>query len=347
MNDKPLVSVVTGIYNVAKFLPNGLYYILNQTYKNIEVILVDDGSTDSSGLICDNVAREDCRVKVIHKRNGGLGSARNSGIEAARGKYIYFFDVDDEIDENLLSYNVEVIEQQKVDMIIFGYTNVEQKYNSETVVSFPEIKINSNDDLKRVYVDLCVLKVNGFAWNKFYRKSFLDNNNLRFENQRIQQDEVFNLKVYKYLEKGFVSSKILYTYYVYDKGNTRSRFIPDRFDICKSVREHFENLRTFWNLKDSRFESYLNKRFYNGVMSCLLFNLTHPQCQWTKKQKQREMKRIMGDRLTKLAFDYAEKEEPSFEQKLYRKACRDESLLEIIVYTRLFRLFRYLYRKII
>ena len=341
------VSVIVPIYNVKKYINRGIENLLAQTYENFEIILVDDGSTDGSLEICTEWASKDDRILTLHQKNQGSGSARNSGIEAARGKYIYFFDVDDEIDENLLSYNVEVIEQQKVDMIIFGYTNVEQKYNSETVVSFPEIKINSNDDLKRVYVDLCVLKVNGFAWNKFYRKSFLDNNNLRFENQRIQQDEVFNLKVYKYLEKGFVSSKILYTYYVYDKGNTRSRFIPDRFDICKSVREHFETLRTFWNLKDSRFESYLNKRVYNGVMSCLLFNLTHPQCQWTKKQKQWEMKRSMGDRLTKLAFDYAEKEEPSFEQKLYRKACRDESLLEIIVYTRLFRLFRYLYRKII
>ena len=89
------------------------------------------------------------------------------------------------------------------------------------------------------FVDLFVLNMNGFPWNKFYRKSFLNKYGIKYENQRIQQDEVFNLKVYKRLEKAFISSEILYTYYIYSNGNTRSRFIYDRFDIYKSVRQHF------------------------------------------------------------------------------------------------------------
>ena len=148
------VSVIVPIYNVKKYINRGIENLLAQTYENFEIILVDDGSTDGSLEICTEWASKDDRILTLHQKNQGSGSARNSGIEAARGKYIYFFDVDDEIDENLLSYNVEVIEQQKVDMIIFGYTNVEQKYNSETVVSFPEIKINSNDDLKRMWISV-------------------------------------------------------------------------------------------------------------------------------------------------------------------------------------------------
>ena len=92
-----LISVVVPVYNVHSFLDNCVKSILNQTYKNIEIILVDDGSTDDSGLICDSYAKIDNRVKVIHKTNGGLSDARNVGIKNANGMYITFVDSDDEI----------------------------------------------------------------------------------------------------------------------------------------------------------------------------------------------------------------------------------------------------------
>lgn len=102
---KPLVSVIVPIYNVEKYLSKCIESIINQTLSNIEIILINDGSTDSSGVIADNYAKNDSRIKVIHKKNGGQGSARNIGIELASGEYIGFVDSDDWIDlDSMRSY---------------------------------------------------------------------------------------------------------------------------------------------------------------------------------------------------------------------------------------------------
>ena len=99
--NKPLISIVVPIYNVEAYLVNTVESILKQSYANLEVILVDDGSTDSSGKISDDLAKYDKRIRVVHKKNGGLSDARNIGIEMAEGKYLGFVDGDDFIDENM------------------------------------------------------------------------------------------------------------------------------------------------------------------------------------------------------------------------------------------------------
>ena len=331
-----MVSVIIPIYNVRSFIERGLNNVLSQTYQDIEILLSDDGSTDGSYEECKEWALKDTRICVLHQENKGAGAARNHGINKAKGEFIYFFDIDDQIRPDLMEYCVKTMNEKSVDFICFGYDNVETTFKSKVTISFPETIITSNQELKELFVDQFVLKVNGFPWNKFYRKSFLDKHNLRYEDQRIQQDEVFNLKCYRYLEKAYLSSAVLYTYYVYEKGNTRSRFIPSRFDIYKSVRNHFEELKKFWSLSDKRLDDYLKKRFYSNVMQCMLFNLIHPQCTWTKQQKEEEMKRIMNDPLTIQCFKYADNHEQGIEQRLYRKACRDKSITEIKCVVRLY-----------
>ena len=205
------ISVITPIYNVRRFIERGVREVLQQTYKDFELILVDDGSTDGSYEECQKWASVDKRIKVLHQQNTGAGGARNLGIDNANGEYIYFYDIDDKIQPDLLEYCVEKMEELDVDFICFGYENIETTYNSRVAVEFPEVHVTSNKDFKSLYVDQFVLKVNGFPWNKFYRKSFLDKNGLRYENQRIQQDEVFNLKCYRYVEKAYLSPEVLYT----------------------------------------------------------------------------------------------------------------------------------------
>lgn len=338
------VSVIVPIYNVEGFIDRGIKNLLAQTYRRFEIILVDDGSTDGSLNKCKSWAHKDERIRVFHQANQGSGAARNKGIDNAAGKYIYFFDIDDEISPNLLERNIERMELYDVDFLMFGFKCIETESPIECTISFPTQLICSNDELKHSFMDLVVFKMNGFPWNKFYRKSFLDKYNLRFENQRIQQDEVFNLKVYQYLEKAYVSSDVLYTYYIYYKGNTRSRFIPDRFDIYKSVRKHFEKLKEHWHLNDKRLDDYLNRRFYHNVIDCMMFNLTHPNCTFSNELVHEEMDRIMSDPLTGKAFDYARINEKGIEQQLYRIACRNKSLMQIKLLVSLFSFLRRLHK---
>lgn len=327
--NKVVVSVIVPIYNVGQFIDRGIKNLLSQTFLDFEIILVDDGSTDDSYERCLAWSKKDSRVRVLRQLNQGAGGARNTGIDNAKGEYIYFYDIDDEISNELLKHNVRIMESMNVDFILFGYKSKDIKYGIETIVSFSDEIIKSNAELKNRFVDLFVLNMNGFPWNKFYRKSFLNEYGIRYENQRIQQDEVFNLKVYQRLEKAFISSEILYKNYIYSKGNTRSRFISDRFDIYKSVRQHFEELRQFWKLNDKRFDDYLQYRFYQSVMTCMLFNLTHPQSTFSKQQAKDEIERIMDDPLTKESFEYADKTIKGVEHRLYRRACRKRNLWQI------------------
>ena len=335
-NSQPLVSVVIPIYNVRRFIERGLKYVLAQTYRDFEIILSDDGSTDGGYEECKRWAERDARVRVVHQENKGAGAARNHGIESAKGDFIYFFDIDDEISPNLLEYCVRTMNEKDVDFICFGYDNVETTYNSKVTVSFPEVRTSSNNELRDLFVDQFVLKVNGFPWNKFYRKSFLDKYHLRYEDQRIQQDEVFNLKCYQCLERAYLSPEVLYTYYIYEKGNTRSYFIPDRFDIYKSVRQHFNALKSFWSLNDKRLDNYLDKRFYISVLQCIFYNLVHANCLWTPEKKKCEINRIMDDQLTIMSFQYAEVYCCSFEHRLYRYVCRKRSFILIKICSKVF-----------
>ncbi len=323
------VSIIVPIYNVEGFIDRGIRNLLGQTYRKYEIILVDDGSTDGSLSKCKEWARKDEKIRVLHQDNQGAGGARNKGIDNAVGTYIYFFDIDDEISQDLLERNVEKMALYGVDFLMFGFKCLDTVYSTESTISFPRQLIKSNDEMKNSFMDLVIFKMNGFPWNKFYRKSFLNKYNLRFENQRIQQDEVFNLKVYRYLDNAYISSDVLYTYYVYSKGNTRSNFIPDRFDIYKSVRKHFEDLKEYWSFNDKRLDDFLNRRFYYDVIACMMFNLTHPLCTFSRKQADAEMNRIMNDPLTEKAFEYAKKNEKGIEQSIYRIVCRKKNLSQI------------------
>jgi glycosyltransferase involved in cell wall biosynthesis len=337
----PKISVIICCYNVAKWLKLGrLNNVYNQTYQNWELLLIDDGSTDETPAIIDAEAKKESRVRAFHKPNGGAGSARNMAIDNATGEYICAFDIDDELKPDMLEYCVGQMEANQVDMLVFGLEVHELYVNKVFNYSFGDKLITSNQELRDNYLDYFLFVPggsNGYFCNKCYRMSFLNKYHLRFENQRIQQDEVFNLLVYHYLEKCYISPRIFYIYYIYSSGNTRSRFIPDRFDIYKSVREHFEDLKSFWNLNDSRFDNYLDSRFYSGVMQCMIFNLTHTDCPWTKGEKKTEIARIMNDPLTLHSFRYAETHVNGIEHRLYRDACRKKSLLLINIYASLFR----------
>lgn len=335
--DNIIVSVIIPIYNVSRWIDKGMEIILNQSLKNIEVLLVDDGSTDDSAEKCQVWVDKDERVHLIRKENGGAGSARNAGMDVAKGRYVYFFDIDDVAKSNLLEYCSFKMDELQVDYMMFGFNMIEKGYvNSNIKCDHKEQLINSNSELKEVFADQMLLCTggNGFPWNKMYRLEFLNRHNLRFENQRIQQDEVFNLLVYRHLEKAYISSEVLYDYFIYSSGNTRSRFIPDRFDIYVSVREHFEDLFAYWNLRDERVSKCLDYRFFEGVKQTLRFNMFHPKCDWNDDRRKEELDRVMAHPFTKRAFDNMTNLD--FETSKFVSAFKAKSLMRIRFYNWLF-----------
>lgn len=333
------VSVIIPIYNVEKYIDRGLTNFLMQTYQDFEILLVDDGSTDDSPALCDAWAARYDRIRVFHKENGGAGSARNLGIDNANGEYIYFFDIDDLADEELLEYCVRTMDDTDADMMVFSFRNKDVTTGQEYEIVMDDIRINSNDELRNVYVGQFVMKLNGFPWNKIYRKSFLNEHHLRFEDLLIQQDEVFNLSTYPHVTKMIISSKVLYTYYIYNKGNTRSRFIPNRFDIYLTVNDRFRTLKEHWQLKDELLERYLHRRLWASTLEGLVQNLNSDCCTWTPKEMQSEIDRIANEAKIQEAIAYLISSS-SFEHRLYMKAIRKKSIKNLLRTRNMFKLLR-------
>lgn len=299
---KPLVTIAIAAYNVENFLDKGMESVFNQTYENIEILLVDDGSTDNTPQMCDEFAKKDNRVKVFHKENGGLGSARNVGIENANGDFLYFFDVDDTIEPELISENVRMAQEKKADLIIFGYYARLSNETSEELIALKEQEIHSNNDLKKAYAEelLWLKHGNGFAWNKFYRMSFIRKYGFRFGNQRIQQDEPFNMQLYLKLDNVYICPKAYYHYVLYVNGNAGSRYLPDKADIITDVYHKFMDFYNKWNLNDKKVLDYIQHRYVSGIFGVAGLNFYHKDCPYTNKERKKHIAEVIkSDELKK------------------------------------------------
>lgn len=300
MNPQPLVSIIIGLYNVERFLRRKrLQDIRQQTYPNLEIILVDDGSTDATGKIIDDLSKEDTRIQVIHKRNGGVSSARNCGLDIASGEFIYFCDVDDVLNPTLIEQSATLMQEHSIDMLIFGFNVIYANglFPSETV-QFDDLLVESNDELKEILVSklLDILPCgNGFLWNKLYHREFIERNHFRFDDLQLQQDEVFNMQIYPKVERMYVSSAVLYDYYVYESGNNRSRYIPNRFDIYHSIYKRMTSICSLWGIIDQHCHEFITEKFYKGLVATFLDNPFYKGSPYKYKDRKREFKEILSN----------------------------------------------------
>ncbi|MCR5608438.1 MAG: glycosyltransferase [Lachnospiraceae bacterium] len=183
-----LVSVIVPVYNVADYLRAGLDSIINQTYENLQIIVVDDGSTDGSGAICDEYAAFDNRIQVIHKENGGLSSARNSGLSIAEGEYVYFFDSDDYVDASIIERLLTTMQETDSDLVCCNKVKVYEDVQGRVDYSNYEAKtyeINSEEIRTHVVVnDFLRYKFGYEVWNKLFKMSIIKNKNIIFEDNK-------------------------------------------------------------------------------------------------------------------------------------------------------------------
>ena len=328
-----LTSIIVGCYNVASWLrEKKLSCLRQQSYKQIELILVDDGSTDDTPHLLHELSREDSRIRIITKANGGLGSARNAGLDAAQGEFIWFYDVDDEADFYLVEKNVEWMTTHHTDLNVFGFIATTVNTGGNETISFPDKLIESNAQLHENFLDTLffVRYGNGFAWNKFYRREFLERHHIRFGHQRIQQDELFNLQVYPHAERVYLSSDPLYHYFIYELGNTRSRYIPDRYAIHLSIYDGISQFAQQWKITDERLHARAIRRLYEGMSQTIRFNTFHPDAPFTRHEQREEIVHILRHPMSQMCINYMYHHRPkSLESRLYLQAYRHQSVLGI------------------
>ena len=206
---KDLISIIVPVYNAEKFLKRCVESIIAQSYKNIEIILVNDGSEDKSRELCDEFARKDCRIKVVHKKNEGVSSARNEGINQSKGKYISFVDADDWIERDFLFEMYNKLKQYNVNYVTCGYNRVYENHTDIINNDLTEELISANDYIIKI---LNVQNGYGFVHMKLISKDAIED--IRFDtNISVGEDAFFNIKLCKKIDKFLIYNKPLYNYY--------------------------------------------------------------------------------------------------------------------------------------
>ena len=191
-----LISVIVPVYNVEKYLEKCVKSIIGQTYKNLEIILVDDGSTDSSGKMCDEISKTDDRIKVIHKKNGGLSDARNAALKIAKGDYFGFVDSDDYIANDMFETLCNLLEKNNSDISIVSYYEI---YNDKLIGvrdSKDLINFNKLDAMKELLMDS---RIQSYAWNKLFKRDLF--NGLEFPTGKNFEDIATTLLLFEKANK--------------------------------------------------------------------------------------------------------------------------------------------------
>jgi len=228
---KNTVSVIIPVYNVEKYLQRCVNSVLNQTYTDLEIILVDDGATDSSGALCDFLATLDERVKVYHKENGGLSDARNYGIEKANGEYLTFIDSDDYVENDYVETLVGDMEKHGVDIAIGGHRVVYDTRNIEKTDACEQVVLDKKQALERMLYDTISIA----AWSKLFRRAVLGD--IRFPVGRLYEDTATTYKFVLRADKISYTSKAIYNYAIRTDSITRKEYSAKKNDIIKSSQE--------------------------------------------------------------------------------------------------------------
>ncbi len=245
MKDK-LITVIVPVYNVEQYVARCIDSISNQTYKNLEIILVDDGSKDSSGIICEDYAKKDSRIKVIHTKNGGVSNARNAGLDIATGDFIAFVDSDDYILANMYETMLQELLNNEADIAICQIINTFGEC-PEIANGYNSINLTKNDLLERFYVTKKNFVTDYSPCNKLYKKGII--NNVRFESGRIYEDILFNYHLMHNAVKGVYIPVDFYCYY--QRAGSSS-------DLKKKVTKKQLDLIYNWNkiLEDGKDKLY-------------------------------------------------------------------------------------------
>lgn len=222
---KPLISVIVPVYKVELYLSRCVDSIIDQSYENLEIILVDDGSPDNCGKICDEYAKRDNRIKVIHKENGGLSSARNAGLSIVSGDYIGFIDSDDWIETDMFKSLVDVAERENADIVQCGFQAVLNDGTVKRKYSFDKECYNNSDILSAYFLQT---KIHVVVWNKLYRSYLFDS--IRMVEGRLHEDTMVSFELILRTKKFFSITNIYYNYLQRDTSIVGSSFSPKKLD---------------------------------------------------------------------------------------------------------------------
>lgn len=301
-----MVSVIVPVYRVERYIARCIESILSQSYENIEVILIDDGSDDESGNICDWYAKKDSRIVVIHQDNQGVSSARNAGLDAARGKYIQFVDADDMLMEGAVEALVKAMAE--VDLVLCGHivarcdtpTQEDEKLLMKPALD-PGVALQSQFAKRIRYSEYGIITGWEYLCDKLFKKSIIDEHHLRFTYGLCHgEDSEFVLAYVRHISKYNVIAQCLYKYYInnFSAGTISSatRFRENMYELAKAT---FEKVKTFMedqemfygDMREGFEHSYINE------IVKLIYRYFREDCPMSEGEKKEKLSCILNDEM--------------------------------------------------
>ena len=275
-------SVIIPVYNVENYLHRCINSILIQEYTDLEILLIDNGSTDSSGIICDTYASEYSNISVYHIENHGVSSARNFGLAKAQGEFICFVDADDYLVGNLFS-DMENQLDSSLDLLVFSYYNSLEKNLSETARSAKILPIEGKKDRNQfiaLFTELFLSDMMYTVWNKIYRREFLKEHRITFEQYELGEDVRFNLNVFECVHKVSFSKTCYYVYVSGRTGSAMGQYNPYRMSYQLEELEKVDQLMTGWDIHDDQFIDQIKAR----ILMSNIQNISNQKMSLSKKR---------------------------------------------------------------
>lgn len=274
------VSIIIPVYNTGEILRRTINNVLNQTMKDFELILVNDGSTDNSLSICNEYSKKDARIVVINKKNSGICNSRNRGIKEARGEYIAFLDHDDEVECHLLEDNYILAKKYNADIVKFGYEYIHRLKNKDirkkSYNKINNLLVLDKNKIMNTYMMLSENRILVYIWDGLYKKSFLESNKILFDSRYTvgREDIAFNILCYMHVNKLIFNPKIYYKYYVYESSTYKGMKKEKYIQYCEDVLANFQLEKNLLK-KIIYSDGYYEYRYLKQVMEIIGFLLEH------------------------------------------------------------------------
>ena len=300
------ISIIMPVYRVESYVEKCMDSLLAQTLQDWELIAVDDGSPDASGRICDEYARKDSRISVIHQDNRGAPAARNAAIDRARGKYFYFMDSDDWAEPTMLEDMYSVAEKYGAQLVIAGYY-IDTYYNNTHFYSqeqcLPARVFENRQDFRQAAYRMFDKNLLYTPWNKLYLARYILDNGLHFKDT-FWDDFPFNLDVVRDIERVVLMENKYYHFMRARSESETARYRNDMYEKREEEHSWLLDLYAYWQIDDPKSMEMVQRRYIERVIGCIE-NLTNSACTLSKQEKKAQIRRMITSERARTALKTA------------------------------------------
>ena len=297
---EPLISIIVPVYKVEAYVGRAIESILSQSYANFELFLVDDGSPDNSGAICEEYAAKDARLHVIHQKNAGAPAARNAAMELASGDYYYFMDSDDWAEPDMLKDMVALALRDGAQLVVAGFyidTYYSETEHLQDIMQVQPAVYPDAQSFRRDAYRLFDKNLLYTPWNKLWLRAYIEEKKLRFPST-FWDDFPFVLSVIRDVERVTVTDKPYYHFIRKREESETAAYRPQMYDKREEEHGWMKDLYAHWGVDDENSRELLGRRYVERLVGCVE-NLTNKKCTLSRKEKRAQVKQMINSKNTR------------------------------------------------